>query len=124
LQRFISEDPIGLAAGDLNFYAYALNNSVNLSDPTGQFVKWFKCYRCNDVGNQIQKAEEECVKELAQCKDESDLAKFLEKYNAVWRPTALYNCVKAKTDPAIWKKFTTNCFDCGFLNNPWPRPPR
>jgi RHS repeat-associated protein len=32
--RFISEDPIGLAGG-INNYAYAANNPVNLSDPTG-----------------------------------------------------------------------------------------
>jgi len=32
--RFISEDPIGLAGG-INNYAYALNDPVNLSDPTG-----------------------------------------------------------------------------------------
>jgi RHS repeat-associated protein len=32
--RFISEDPIGLAGG-INNYAYAANDPVNLSDPTG-----------------------------------------------------------------------------------------
>jgi uncharacterized protein RhaS with RHS repeats len=36
--RFISEDPIGLAGG-INNYAYAANDPVNLSDPTGL------CYR-------------------------------------------------------------------------------
>jgi RHS repeat-associated protein len=34
MSRFISEDPIGLAGGT-NDYAYALNDPVNLSDPTG-----------------------------------------------------------------------------------------
>jgi RHS repeat-associated protein len=32
--RFISEDPIGLAGG-INNYAYAANDPVNLSDPSG-----------------------------------------------------------------------------------------
>ncbi|MFQ5964050.1 MAG: MopE-related protein [Candidatus Scalinduaceae bacterium] len=33
--RFISEDPIGFLAGDMNFYRYVKNNPVNLVDPTG-----------------------------------------------------------------------------------------
>lgn len=35
LQRFISEDPIGLEAGDSNFYVYVDNSSVNFIDPLG-----------------------------------------------------------------------------------------
>ena len=33
--RFISEDPLGFASGDTNFYAYVGNNPVNFNDPTG-----------------------------------------------------------------------------------------
>ncbi|HEY4213697.1 MAG TPA: RHS repeat-associated core domain-containing protein [Steroidobacteraceae bacterium] len=33
--RFISEDPIGFASGDTNFYAYVGNNPVNANDPSG-----------------------------------------------------------------------------------------
>jgi len=36
LQRFISEDPIGLEGGDVNYYAYVGNNPVNWVDPEGQ----------------------------------------------------------------------------------------
>ena len=36
--RFISEDPLGFAAGDSNFYAYARNSPTNLSDPSGESV--------------------------------------------------------------------------------------
>jgi RHS repeat-associated protein len=35
LQRFISEDPIGFAAGDINLYGYVGNNPVTASDPFG-----------------------------------------------------------------------------------------
>jgi RHS repeat-associated protein len=35
--RFISEDPIGFEAGDLNLYRYVFNNPILLIDPTGNF---------------------------------------------------------------------------------------
>ncbi|MBI3352238.1 MAG: hypothetical protein HY036_06640, partial [Nitrospirae bacterium] len=35
LQRFISEDPIGFAGGDLNLYESFLNNPINFKDYTG-----------------------------------------------------------------------------------------
>lgn len=35
LQRFISEDPIGLSSGDTNFYAYAGSDPVDAEDPFG-----------------------------------------------------------------------------------------
>jgi len=35
LQRFIGEDPIGFAGGDVNFYAYVGNNPVRYFDPFG-----------------------------------------------------------------------------------------
>lgn len=34
-QRFISEDPIGLLAGDMNFFAYVRNNPLTFVDPLG-----------------------------------------------------------------------------------------
>jgi RHS repeat-associated protein len=33
--RFISEDPIGFAGGDVNLYAYVQNDPVNFVDPNG-----------------------------------------------------------------------------------------
>jgi RHS repeat-associated protein len=36
LGRFISEDPAGFDGGDLNLYAYVLDNPVNLTDPSGK----------------------------------------------------------------------------------------
>ncbi len=35
LGRFLSEDPIGFAGGDVNLYGYVRNNSVNFVDPSG-----------------------------------------------------------------------------------------
>jgi len=35
LQRFISEDPIGFEGGDVNLYAYAYNNPIVFTDPSG-----------------------------------------------------------------------------------------
>lgn len=35
LQRWISEDPIGFAGGDINFYSYAGNSPVRFTDPLG-----------------------------------------------------------------------------------------
>ncbi|MFT7224462.1 MAG: RHS repeat-associated protein [Cellvibrionaceae bacterium] len=37
LGRFISEDPLGFAAG-INFYAYVNNNPVNYNDPSGKIA--------------------------------------------------------------------------------------
>jgi RHS repeat-associated protein len=38
LGRFISEDPIGFAGGDVNLYGYVRNNPVNFKDPTGKII--------------------------------------------------------------------------------------
>ena len=37
--RFIGKDPLGLLAGDVNFYRYVGNNPVGLVDPWG-LIKW------------------------------------------------------------------------------------
>ena len=35
LQRFLSEDPLGIGGGDTNIFAYVHNNPINLVDPLG-----------------------------------------------------------------------------------------
>jgi RHS repeat-associated protein len=35
LGRFVSPDPIGFNAGDMNLYAYTGNNAINMTDPAG-----------------------------------------------------------------------------------------
>jgi hypothetical protein len=37
MHKFVSKDPIGLAGGDVNFYAYVQNNPVNDTDPLGLY---------------------------------------------------------------------------------------
>lgn len=39
LQRFISEDPIDFAGGDINLYAYVLNNPLAYTDPSGESLR-------------------------------------------------------------------------------------
>ena len=38
LQRFISEDPLGYEAGDVNLYAYVLDNPLAFVDPLGLYT--------------------------------------------------------------------------------------
>ena len=43
VQRFISEDPLGSAGGDVNFYVYAGNDPVDFIDPLGLDKNRDKC---------------------------------------------------------------------------------
>ena len=38
LQRFLTEDPLGLAGGDVNLYSYIANGPTYGSDPSGMFL--------------------------------------------------------------------------------------
>ena len=39
LQRFISEDPIGFAGGEVNLYGYVRNNPLMFIDPLGLYTE-------------------------------------------------------------------------------------
>jgi RHS repeat-associated protein len=53
LQRFISEDPVGLAGGDPNLYAYVRNNPLRFFDPLGLdvLVRRYCCHAPNRYGH-------------------------------------------------------------------------
>jgi RHS repeat-associated protein len=53
--RFISEDPIGFAAG-VNFYSYVENNPVNLTDPFGYSPGGAGCFMSYVVAGTIMGA--------------------------------------------------------------------
>ena len=38
--RYLRSDPIGFFGGDVNLFAYVLNNPVNAIDPDGRAVHW------------------------------------------------------------------------------------
>ena len=38
--RWISQDPLGLAAGDSNLYRYVSNSPVDATDPSGEIIGW------------------------------------------------------------------------------------
>jgi len=50
--RFISADPLGFNAGDVNFYAYVGNNPVNANDPSGMLVCATVCGLMRDMSIQ------------------------------------------------------------------------
>jgi len=83
LQRFISEDPLGILGGDLNFYAYAGNNPVNFIDPTGleRQKKQKDNIRPNDkYGDEADKIKNDPTKDTKEkVKDLDKLQKKAEK---------------------------------------------
>jgi len=80
MRRFISEDPIRFAAGDVNFYAYVGSNPVNFIDPLGLWKK--------DVHYDLtyQLARSECGDDLAKQIAAADNA---VDTNLATRPTSL-----------------------------------
>ena len=49
--RFMTKDPKGLAAGDINIYRYCFNNPVNCTDPTGMDVVFIEGGILGFLGN-------------------------------------------------------------------------
>jgi RHS repeat-associated protein len=92
LQRFISEDPIRLAGGDVNYYAYVGNNPVNVTDPSGKGPILFGVcisltiadtidtgYELSEALDKVAELQKEKAKRTEKCDDTSLPANQREK---------------------------------------------
>jgi RHS repeat-associated protein len=59
LRRFISEDPLGFAGGDINLYAYALSSPTNFTDPLGLSVDAISAADCLDRIGQARERQKQ-----------------------------------------------------------------
>jgi len=55
LQRFLSEDSLGFAGGDLNLYAYVGNSPTNFADPSGHGKTDVAIWLVRKVGERLEK---------------------------------------------------------------------
>jgi len=119
LQRFISEDPIRLRGGDINFYSYIYNNPVNYTDPLGLG------YRIpdNDYGKCMEKAPKDCKGKYDNCikgcnSDKCSYESWKDPYNR--------DCGMVCMDEFIWcltkKTVITSYCKQRYLPNLSPRP--
>jgi RHS repeat-associated protein len=58
MQRFVSEDPIRLQSGDINFYAYARNNPIIFKDPYGRAATAEDCTNTSPICDQYGPCDE------------------------------------------------------------------
>jgi RHS repeat-associated protein len=95
LQRFISEDPIGLLGG-LNLYAYVGNNPINSIDPEGKGPILFKIclaltiadiaattYSLNKYAKEQEEISKRINKILQSCETQEDLLKRMDEIEAL-----------------------------------------
>jgi len=101
LQRFISEDPIRLAGGDINYYVYVSNDPIRYRDPHGLLTPTIPGYYS-------------CLRKIAPrlfCRNLSIRCKYGEEQNEECRAITGANCWDTK-DCAEW---LTSCKRLGYL---------
>jgi RHS repeat-associated protein len=57
--RFLTEDPIGFAEG-INFFTYVRNNPVNITDPSGLFLKGWHYQTTYETASQVFGSRADC----------------------------------------------------------------
>jgi len=92
MRRFISEDPLRFAAGDVNFYAYVWNNPVNFIDPMGLAGKCPSSKSLKKWGDKIKKART-CDEALKTPPDSN--------YDDAW--DKCFDCANSISPPGIFK---------------------
>jgi RHS repeat-associated protein len=111
--RFISEDPIGLAGGDINFYVYVFNSPLNLTDPDGKSV--IHCIKA------LYYCGGECKKKAMECREkhEDPQACFDRGEPEVGSSHLIKECY-AKIPECT--KCVEYLLKCGYQPIPFPRP--
>lgn len=100
-------------------YTYVGENPLTHTDPLG--LIWpFDMFECMSARDEIEKAQNECKREYAQCKTEKEEIEFLEKYGGGFESTAIFNCAQQKA-PGAWKKLVNSCGRAAISpRGPWP----
>jgi len=115
--RFISRDPIG-EKGGLNLYVYVGNNPANQIDETGEGI--IACIRCWIRLKCLHDYIEECREEADKAKNCEELVKFINEYEGHDIGSAIWNCIKQKSNNPIFVAETIwICYQCGG----WPHTP-
>ena len=105
LGRFISEDPIGFAGGDINLYGYVGNNPLSFIDPYGNYACKSKRGKELDNGNGSAEQKTKCwtyQDVLDKIKD--DLNRAWERTQKTGRENGGFVVIKDNLELLIYKR--------------------
>ena len=120
LQRFISQDPIGFAGGDINEYSYVFNSPLNFTDPSGKGILgcfellWYARLFLANAEQCKQQEENECSKKDPLDEPTCD-QEWCSKYGTGEESAALFICGCEKTgrSASVCEKLLNNALSCG-----------